>query len=508
MSNISQTEFTVDINNILDQLGYPQKPTVVPREGIDYVAPLSSRSVPTHTLVTTMSEPNSQTSKASIPKYFNWQNVTNLKTGQPIIRPAAVQYSTGICFLISILSQMEDRLTILSKKLSPFLSYTFVLACDTSPYNFGCAGGNPVQAAQFVADRGSTNYSCAPYDWCIFDPGCVAGLNTSTQNNELLPSCASQSHCQTCFNAVCEDTSNFVSRVLFFIDPKSIKTLPNIQSIQEDIMKNGPCGATFQTPLDFILSGVPNSKYPKATQWSQTAGIYINIPNVDMYDMGNLDGTLVSDTFKGLHSIVVVGFSSATVTNLNINNGKPTEIKFWICRNSWSSSWNEKQQGFFNIAMTNKQLNINTRLHLDEMQTTDGVSFGGGVSILPSAETIKRIADDPFYEPLQFNVSDAFSEAKASTFGQPNTKTPTSSTPKPTSKTNVLGKMIANNSNSNLPVSTTLQSNSNDVKKSQTAQQFNTTLIAVSSVLGALLIGALIAVGILASKKKKQNEFD
>lgn len=397
-------ESTVNIDGILDKLGYPQNPNLPAVEGQTFVAPLSSRGL-VPTAMSKYSRPTTANNNIQIPSTWDWRNVKDEKTNKSIIRGAGTQYGCGACFLLGIISMMEDRLTILSKREGPYLSYTFVLSCNKE--SGACAGGNPFQAAEFIAANGTVDYICSDFSFCIFNPGCAQGTNSSSQNNQLIPSCESQRKCQTCYENQCLDVSNLVFRQLFYIDSNSIHELANIADIQKNVMQYGPCAVTFRVPLDFILGGISQTKYTKATQWSQTNGIYINIENVDMYDMKTLDNVLVADTFMGNHTIVIVGWSSEEIVDPNINNGARTVVFFWIVRNSWSESWNAPMLGFCKIAMTNPSLKINTRLFLDTSTSIDGIHFGGGVSILPSEETLKRITDQTRTPLLNFNVTDA-----------------------------------------------------------------------------------------------------
>lgn len=457
----AKIEYTVDIDGILSVLGYPQNPNSPDIEGQTFVAPLSSRGSQKLKL-----KPVPASASKSLPPLLDWRLVKDQSTGNSIIRGAGTQYGCGCCYLIGILSMLEDRITIKSNKNAPYLSYTFVLSCNTgtsgvginaspgtsstegtgtsstedvginangsTPTNNiivsnGCMGGNPAEAANFIADNGTVDYVCSDFSFCIFNPGCAQGTNSSSQNNALIPSCKNQEKCQTCYQDQCIDTSNLVFRELFYIDKTSIRSLPTITSIQQDILSNGPCAATFRVPLDFILGGIDKSKYPKATQWSQTNGIYVNLQGVDMYDMGmypdSTSSSLVSDTFMGNHTVVIVGWGETILSYEKINQGQPTKIRYWIVRNSWSSAWNAPMSGFFNIAMTTKTNTrsngsagvnadrsngsaggtINDRLHLDTETSIDGIQFGGGISVLPSTETLKRVQNQPRHQKLVFD---------------------------------------------------------------------------------------------------------
>lgn len=369
---LHQKTNTVNINEILEQLGYPQNITgqTALKSGVDYVAAMNSNFVRSN---------QNQTQKKE--KFHDQIDLRNTKA----IQEPPNQYGCSMCYLVAVLSSLEDRITIKTGRKCPFLSYTFVLSCDNK--NQKCLSGNPIESAKFVSTIGTVEYACAGFGVCINNPGCAEGTNNAKQNNALIPECQLlETNCISCYGDYCTTTNEFVKRKKFFIDPKSIFELETIDEIKSDLCKNGTVPATFRVYLDFILGGIPKTKYPKADNFSQTGNIYINIAGEDIYDMGKINDTLVSDTLIGSHSVCIVGYDSKEI----VFKGSRVTIPYWIIRNSWSQDWN--LDGYVNVAMTNPALKINTRLGLDIPLTVqinnDIIRYGGCFSFLPDQKTL------------------------------------------------------------------------------------------------------------------------
>lgn len=550
MLSPSQIEYAVDINKILDQLGFPQKSSEIKREGQDFVAPLNSRGYTnsktnTHIDTKTFDEHHSAASSigksriglvsdmnknvviasgsnsrggpnGALPFGFDWRLVKDKKTGIQIIDPAASQASCGLCFLAGSVSAFEDRLTIHSRRDGPYLSYTYGLSCNKSnpALSNGCLGGNVVQLCHWIAENGIINHSCSGFQWCNYNERCLFGDMTSTEVNSIMPPCNEKSQkCFECDSEICRPNIE-TTFTLFYMDPTSIKVLTNINDMKQEIYANGTIAATYRVPQDFMITAIDTSKFPKSLYWAQTGGIYCNIPGVDLYDTGSLDGQLLSDTFIGNHTIAIVGWSAKTVTHPKINSGKPTLIGYWIARNSWTSSWSAVHKGFFMIAMTSSQYNINTRLHLDNLLSYENgaVSFGGGCSTMPAQKTIEYLRSDNLYPIIDFDKQDGVllnekdSQAKESKLivAPPSTPRPGPSDNNSNSNSNQKTNPIVGPSALSQPADQSGSSSSPGTNIDLASSQATTQglIIGFGVAGGILLIVAIVFIVLFASKRK------
>ena len=180
-------------------------------------------------------------------------------------------------------------------------------------------------------------------------------------------------------------------------------TIPDIvRRMKKNLFAGGPIVACYFVCGDFMLPTV----FPE-WGWKQTGGIYIhttksNSPYVDdpyvetlfnqrnsgsvasqyIQNAGIQWGSSLTDfktnlqkyfsTVEGGHAVTVVGWDSG-------NAGKYGNVPYWIVRNSWGTSWNEK--GFFRIAMSDASRDINSTVNMEQfVDPSTGQVMGGATT--------------------------------------------------------------------------------------------------------------------------------
>lgn len=140
------------------------------------------------------------------------------------------------------------------------------------------------------------------------DMGCVGGYLQNAWNfmgshgvcsEQCLPYVSGTGDVPTC-TGKCVDGSK---KKEYKCDPSSIKTPSDEASIQTDIMTNGPIEVAFEVYQDFM---------------SYNSGVY----------------THISGKFLGRHAVKMIGW------------GIDNDIPYWICANSWDTTWGGLD-GFF-----------------------------------------------------------------------------------------------------------------------------------------------------------------
>jgi cathepsin B len=142
------------------------------------------------------------------------------------VNPILDQGQCGSCWAFGATEALSDRFCIASNKAqTPVLSPQYLVDCDSSSY--GCNGGYPDLAWQFMQTNGVPLYSCVGY--------------TAADGN-----CPSK----------CDNGSPLV-----FYKAASVSTYSNPASIQAAVMSSGPIEVAFTVYQDFM---------------SYTSGVYIH----------------------------------------------------------------------------------------------------------------------------------------------------------------------------------------------------------------------------------------
>jgi len=239
-----------------------------------------------------VSQPTDKSSLKSIPSNFDARD-----QWPKCIHPIRNQQQCGSCWAFSSSEMLSDRFCIASKgAINTVLSPQFMVSCDK--YDMGCHGGNMDTLWKFLSTTGTVEDDCLPY---------VSGKGH-------VPSCSN-----TCANG---DAMKF-----YKANPRSIKNFRSndIQSVQQDILTNGPIISGFMVYQDFM-------------QYS--SGVYHH----------------VSGSLLGGHAIKIVGWGIDS----------QSKLPYWIVANSWGADWG--MNGFFWIRRGSNECQIENYMYTAEAQ--------------------------------------------------------------------------------------------------------------------------------------------
>ena len=179
------------------------------------------------------------------------------------IHPIRNQAQCGSCWAFGATEALSDRFCIKGEDV--ILSPQDLVSCDTT--DMGCDGGYLENAWNFMGSHGVCSEQCLPYA-------------SGTGN---VPTCTDK----------CVDGTE---KKEYKCDPSSIKTPSDVESIQTEIMTNGPIEVAFNVYQDFM---------------SYHSGVY----------------THNSGKLLGGHAVKMIGW------------GIDNDIPYWICANSWDTTW-------------------------------------------------------------------------------------------------------------------------------------------------------------------------
>lgn len=333
-------------------------------------------------------------SQQQLPETFSWADETSIiQSGrmsdfkQDWIMKPIDQSQCGSCWAVSSTSVLTDRMSIAEKRRMPMLASTKVLTCSGHSSN-PCDGGYASDAGKYFETTGVPSNDCLKYDsWC-----------PPSSHKCTAPACGSDS---------CNDSGARTPLTLYRAVPGSTKSLQGgsvddvIQRMKLNIYAGGPVVGSYRIFIDFLLQG---TKWG----WKSTNDIYIHgaydsddiimrygtdykPTQVDISTDKNISTFLgltgketmsqITDIAKaklhgidGGHSIAIVGWGIGDA------GPKYGQVPYWIVRNSWGTTWNNG--GYFNIAFTNPEKNINTEVGLDYPITIDGQPYGSATTFL------------------------------------------------------------------------------------------------------------------------------
>ena len=364
------------------------------------------------------------------------------------------QSQCGSCWAVSSTSALTDRYSIANKKTWPILSAVVTASCATEGVNGdGCQGGYPGSAGCFFEQVGAPADACWPYAsfctssttgqncaggaegsaCCTTGPyACCASANVNVSTgsggnggdpvqctdfssggrtgSQCGNSPGNTQGCQvsgadaTRYTAVKGSTASLASG-----------TLADIQArMKANIFAGGPIVSCFNVYGDFYLPPA----LPK-WGWKQTGGIYINTtpsPYVDdpyvaevwqnrtssvveyvdaVRVFGNAGinmGSSLTEFKQNIAAYFAQNIGGHAVTVMGWNAGG--NVPYWIVRNSWSTTWNEK--GFFRIAMSDGKINVNANMEILVDPSSGQAEGGSTVFAVPNGQA----PSGSIYHPL------------------------------------------------------------------------------------------------------------
>jgi len=183
------------------------------------------------------------------------------------IHPVLDQGDCGSCWAFGATESLSDRFCIESAgKINVVLSPQSLVSCDWEG-NFGCGGGIPQLAWEYMEYLGVLTLDCFPY--------------TSGDNGDT-PSCPSE----------CESSGNYQ---LYYAATFSTSTFLTEWEIQNAIYNDGPVEGTMEVYSDFI--GYSSGVYVAAENSTWLGGHAIKIIGWGHDDNSNLDYWIVQNSW-------------------------------------------------------------------------------------------------------------------------------------------------------------------------------------------------------------------
>lgn len=261
------------------------------------------------------------------PKTFDWRKRTDIIKHIGWTNPAQYithvkdQEACGACYALSTTSVLSDRLNIITNTSRYNVSSEPALACLSK-----CEGGSPMEVIRYLETNGFVSEQCAPY-------------------NDDVPNCVDLSPCP----------------VIGYVNPDSVKTLIDPESIRREILGYGPVVGVFRIFNDWTYGAF--DKQP----WKVTNGVYCHFKDNDVYRYPQ-----VTSLYKW-HAVEIVGWGEKTVLS------KP--VKYWIVKNTFGDDWNEN--GYFNFAVSDPETGLNVDCGLDTPVKIYDTYHGGVNAFLP-----------------------------------------------------------------------------------------------------------------------------
>lgn len=217
----------------------------------------------------------------------------------PSTKDVRDQGACGSCWAVAAAEAMTDRTCIATNGThQPYLAAEDILSCCGFFCGMGCDGGYPSGAWSYFTSSGvvtggpwNSHQGCYPYQIASCDHH-VKGTKPPCGQEVPTPSCQKS----------CQNGATWSSDKHFGATSYSVSS--DVESIQKEIMQNGPVEATFTVYSDF-----PSYK----------SGVYRHTTGSPL----------------GGHAVKIIGWGSQA--------GSP----YWLIANSWNTEWGDK--GFFKI---------------------------------------------------------------------------------------------------------------------------------------------------------------
>ncbi|KHJ94251.1 papain family cysteine protease [Oesophagostomum dentatum] len=265
------------------------------------------------------------------------------------------QSRCGSCWAVSAAEAMSDRLCVQSGgKYKIHLSDTDILACCGDSCGLGCKGGYPIEAWNYVVQRGVVSGGkyrekgvCKPYAFhpCGNHPGDVY-YGECPKDSWPTPRC--ERFCQRGYVVPYRKDKYYgLSAYAVYNDELEIR---------KEIMKNGPVQASFDVYEDFgqykggIYQIVNGSAAPRPKERVDESGgaAFMREQHV-LREKGGSMFQHKAGEHKGGHAVKLLGWGTENGT------------KYWILANSWGRHWGE-DGGYFRMIRGVNDCNLENQI--------------------------------------------------------------------------------------------------------------------------------------------------
>eukprot|EP01017_Pseudomicrothorax_dubius_P009430 TRINITY_DN1319_c0_g1_i2.p1 TRINITY_DN1319_c0_g1~~TRINITY_DN1319_c0_g1_i2.p1 ORF type:complete len:576 (-),score=138.75 TRINITY_DN1319_c0_g1_i2:149-1876(-) len=221
-----------------------------------------------------------------LPDNFNWGNVSGVNY-LTLARNQHIPQYCGSCWAFAATSTISDRIKIARNATFPDINLAPQVLISCEKLDFGCDGGDGINAFQYIHENNITDETCSNYQ-----------ARGHTNGVDCSPSII-------CRNCAEDKTGCWVPEGYYLYSVSEYGFVRGEQAMMNEIYQRGPisCGIAVTEDLRYNYKG----------------GIYKD----------------TTGTVDINHEVSIVGWG--------VENG----TKFWVIRNSWGSYWGEG--GFFRL---------------------------------------------------------------------------------------------------------------------------------------------------------------
>jgi len=236
--------------------------------------------------------PSAESKAPSAPSSFDWRSYN----GQDWMTSVKDQGGCGSCWAFSAVGIVEPVYNISTNDSSLDLDLSeeyLVSDCHSYGGYETCCGGSNDEALNFIRDSGISDEACFPY---VDGLSCTCGTSCNTDCTYRTWGKCSDA---TCLNRC----ANWASRLTRIQATGPVNA--SVSSIKDKLVEKGPLSVCFGFGSEY-------------------GG---NFDAQDVYRCTNDSGTN--------HCVVIAGYDD--------------DGRYWILKNSWGSSWNGDEQGYFKL---------------------------------------------------------------------------------------------------------------------------------------------------------------
>ena len=301
-----------------------------------------------------------------------------------------------------------------------------------------CSGGIPYSAGLSIWRNGIPEVNAQPYNSTLFDCNGNGGTDLNRAIIDKYP-CEKK-----LFASGKRIRMSKADKPVYISSSMDSRGPPEhyVNMMKKALLEGGPLVGGFMTMADFIGMGSVNVNGAAAdnggtVSWDSTGKVYVpgaydkiwpftpinsvggvstvNFiaarpgKNTEVVDTGIKEQAAIGEIFCGFHAVVIVGWGeldmkyvkNKTVKTTTSPVDKRPKLPFWICRNSWGTSWPSKDgqnyyEGGLNVTVNGKDsiLNVpagywlhamypNESLALDVPIIYEGTDYGSTMVMTP-----------------------------------------------------------------------------------------------------------------------------